>query len=99
MKTTKILKIDGTLLDKDQLNRHLQKIASSHNLKNKSDKQTYPVPNMIENYKTIEQVESSDKAATKASAYKRMSKMYPEGKARRRNQKYKRRQGAQEKAI
>ena len=56
MKTTKILKIDGTLLDKDQLNRHLQKIASSHNLKNKSDKQTYPVPNMIENYKTIEQV-------------------------------------------
>ena len=56
MKTTKILKIDGTLLDKEQLNRHLQKIASSHNLKNKSDKQTYPIPNMIENYKTIEQV-------------------------------------------
>ena len=50
-------------------------------------------------YKTIEQVESSDKAATKAAAYKRMSKMYPEGKARRRNQKYKRRQGAQENAI
>ncbi len=56
MKTTKILKIDGTLLDKEQLNRHLEKIASSHNLKNKSDKQTYPIPNMIENYKTIEKV-------------------------------------------
>ena len=56
MKTTKILKIDGTLLDKEQLNRHLEKIASSHNLKNKSDKLTYPIPNMIENYKTIEQV-------------------------------------------
>lgn len=37
-------------------------------------------------YKTIEQVESSDKVATKASAYKRMSKMYPEGKASRRKQ-------------
>ena len=56
MKTTKILKIDGTLLDKDQLNRYLEKIASSHNLKNKSDKQTYPIPNMIENYKIIGQV-------------------------------------------
>ena len=56
MKTTKILKIDGTLLDKEQLNRYLEKIASSHNLKNRSDKQTYPVPNMIENYKTIQKV-------------------------------------------
>ena len=56
MKTTKILKIDGTLLDKDQLNRYLEKIASSHNLKNKSDKQTYPIPNMIENYQLIGQV-------------------------------------------
>ena len=56
MKTKKILKIEGTLLDKGQLENHLQKIASNHNISNKSEKETYPVPHMIENYKTIEKV-------------------------------------------
>ena len=56
MKINKVLKINGTLLDKNQLENHLQKIASGHNLSNKSQKDTYPVPQMLENFKIIEQV-------------------------------------------
>lgn len=56
MKTSKVLKINGTLVDKNQLKNHLQKIASSHNLSNQSQKDTYPVPHMLENFKIIEQV-------------------------------------------
>ena len=56
MKTNKIRKINGTLLDKNQLENHLEKIASNHNITSKSQKETYPVPQMIENYKTIKQV-------------------------------------------
>lgn len=52
----RVLKINGTLLDKSQLENHLQKVASSHNLSNKSQKDTYPVPQMLENFKVIEQV-------------------------------------------
>ena len=56
MKTNKVLKINGTLVDKNQLENHLQKIASNHNLSNQSQKDTYPVPHMLENFKIIEQV-------------------------------------------
>ena len=56
MKTNKILKIDGTILDKKQLENHLQKIASNHNLMNKPSKETYPIPQLIENYETIKMV-------------------------------------------
>lgn len=56
MKTNRILKINGTLVDKKQLENHLQKIASNHNLVNQSQKETYPVPQMVENFKIIEQV-------------------------------------------
>ena len=56
MKTNRTLKINGTLLDKNQLENHLQKIASNHNLSSKSQKDTYPVPQMLENYKVIEHV-------------------------------------------
>ena len=40
LKINKVLKINGTLLDKNQLKNHLQKIASSHNLTNQSQKET-----------------------------------------------------------
>ena len=53
MKTEKILKINGTLVDEQQLESHLQKIASNHNLMSKSEKSTYPIPKMLENYKVI----------------------------------------------
>ena len=56
MKENKILKINGTMLEKAQLEKHLEKIASSHNITTKSQKNTYPVPHLIENFKTIEQV-------------------------------------------
>ena len=56
MKENKILKINGTMLEKSQLEQHLEKIASSHNTTTKSQKDTYPVPHLIENFKTIEQV-------------------------------------------
>lgn len=44
LKVNKVLKIKGTLLDKNQLENHLKKIASEHNLANKSQKETFPVP-------------------------------------------------------
>ena len=56
MKENKVLKINGTLIDKIQLESHLQKIASDHSLSNKSQKYTYPVPRMIENFKVIQEV-------------------------------------------
>ena len=56
MRVNKILKIDGTPLDKTQLENHLQKIASSHNLVGKSAKNTYPVPHLLESFKVIQEV-------------------------------------------
>ena len=56
LKANKVLKINGTLLDKGQLENHLQKQAGNHNLVNKSQKETYPVPQMLENFQVIEQV-------------------------------------------
>ena len=56
MKENQKLKITGTMLEKSQLEKHLEKIASSHNTISKSQKDTYPVPQLIENFKTIEEV-------------------------------------------
>lgn len=56
MKIDKILKIDGTLLNKVQLENYLQKIASNHNLVNNSKKETYPIPHLIESYEVIKTV-------------------------------------------
>ena len=56
LKTNKILKINGTLTSQNQLEVHLQKIASNHNLTNKSNKDTYPIPQMLENFKVIQDV-------------------------------------------
>ena len=56
MNKNKKLKINGAILDKNQLKNHLEKTASSHNLINKSEKQTYPIPHMLDNYKFIRQV-------------------------------------------
>ena len=56
LKVNKILKIHGTLLDKAQLENHLQKIASNHNLVTRSEKTTYPVPHMLESFGVIQEV-------------------------------------------
>ena len=56
MSKEKVLKINGTLIDEEQLGKHLQKIASNYNIVNKSDKITYPIPHMLENFKVIQKV-------------------------------------------
>ena len=48
--------IKGIVLDKEQLKKHLENIASDHTLKSKSDKQTYPVPEMEKNFEYITKV-------------------------------------------
>lgn len=56
LKENRKLKITGTMLQKSQLENHLEKIASSHNTIPKSQKDTYPIPQLLENFKTIEEV-------------------------------------------
>ncbi len=56
MKKNRRLKINGTLLEKEQLKKHLEKIAASHSTTQKSDKDTYPIPNLLEDYIVIKQV-------------------------------------------
>lgn len=56
MKENKKLKIAGAILEKSQLQNHLEKIASSHNIISKSQKETYPIPGLVENFKVIEDV-------------------------------------------
>ena len=53
MKKSKVLNIRGTLLDKMQLAKYIEKAAAEHNIKSFSNKETYPIPVMKENYKFI----------------------------------------------
>ena len=53
MSKYKNLNIENTILDEEQLKKHLEKVAMEYSLKTKSDKNTYPVPQLIENYETI----------------------------------------------
>ena len=50
------LSIEGALLNKEELYSYLEKVATSHTIKPKSDKDTYPVPRMMENYGVIKEV-------------------------------------------
>ena len=56
MKINKILQISGTMLTKEQLQKHLEKIGAEQSITTKSSKETYPVPRMLENFKTIQEV-------------------------------------------
>ena len=56
MKTYKILNTKGALIDNSGLQKYLEKLASDHVLKEKSDKNTYPIPRMIENFEFIADV-------------------------------------------
>ncbi len=53
MRKNKVLNIRGALLDKNQLSHYIEKIASEHNIKNYSSKETYPIPALKQNYKFI----------------------------------------------
>ena len=56
MKKYQKLEIEGAILDEEQLKAHMEKIAIQHTLKNKSNKNTYPIPQMLENYAKIKNV-------------------------------------------
>ena len=44
------LKLEGALLDEEQLEKHLEKIGVQHVLTRKSEKETYPIPQLMQNY-------------------------------------------------
>ena len=56
MRLYKNLNIKGTMLDEKQLEGYMEKMASDHILQNKSNKDTYPIPIMKENFEIIEEV-------------------------------------------
>ena len=53
-KGSKYLNIKGTVLDNYQLQNYMEKLASSHEIKNSSNKKTYPIPRLRDNFKFIE---------------------------------------------
>ena len=53
MRSIKFLNIKGALLDQGQLENYLEKIASEHILQKKSNKDTFPIPRLIENFNQI----------------------------------------------
>ncbi len=50
------LNVKGAILSQSQLERYLEIIASDHNLKPNSNKNTYPIPRLKENFELITQV-------------------------------------------
>lgn len=53
MKKSRSLNIRGTLLDRNQLSSYLEKVAAEHNIRSSSSKDTYPVPNVKEDFRFI----------------------------------------------
>ena len=56
MKTYKSLNINGTAINKEELNNYLEKMAVEYTIVSKSEKDTYPVPELIENLNEIKRV-------------------------------------------
>lgn len=50
------LNIKGTVLDKYQLENYMEKLACDNILRNSSDKETYPIPRMINNFYFVTKV-------------------------------------------
>lgn len=53
LKEYKTLNIKGAVLDKNQLEQYIEKIAANHNLQHFSNSKTYPIPRLKENFKFI----------------------------------------------
>ena len=53
MQSTKILKIQGAIIDKKELEKYLENIASDHILEKTSSKSTYPINSVINNLEYI----------------------------------------------
>ena len=47
------MSLNGIVLDKQQLKKYLENLASDHILKSKSDKETYPIPELERNFEYI----------------------------------------------
>ncbi len=56
MRINKVLQISGTMLTKEQLQSYLEKVAAEQDIIAKSQKETYPIPRMLENYRIIQEV-------------------------------------------
>ena len=56
MKENRRLNINGTMLEKSQLDKYLEKVAASHNITTKSEKTTYPIPGLLEDFEFIKEV-------------------------------------------
>ena len=52
----KVLHVDGVAIEKRQLKSKLENFALMYELTNKSSKETYPIPRMLENYELIREV-------------------------------------------
>lgn len=53
-KQYRYLNIKGTVLDNYQLQNYMEKIASSHEIKQTTEKWTYPIPRLKDNFRFIE---------------------------------------------
>lgn len=53
LKSYKVLNTKGAVLDKQQLEAYLEKLASDQTLKERADKITYPIPRMLDNFCVI----------------------------------------------
>jgi len=53
-KQYRYLNIKGTVLDNYQLQNYMEKIASNHEIKQTTEKWTYPIPRLKDNFKFIE---------------------------------------------
>ena len=53
MNKKQFINVNGILLEQDQLTRYLEKIASEHILQEKSDKITYPIKRLDDNFDKI----------------------------------------------
>ena len=56
MRENRILDINGAILTSKELEKYLEKIGAAYNIKQKTDKKTYPIPRMMNNYYIIKQV-------------------------------------------
>ncbi len=54
LKDYKYLNIKGAVLDNYQLQNYMEKIATNHDIKNNSQKNTYPITRLKENFRFIE---------------------------------------------
>lgn len=53
MKNYKKINMNGTLLDKNQFAKHIEKTAAEHSIKSFSNKNTYPIYRLFDDYRFI----------------------------------------------